>query len=46
MWDTIEGPSEGGFSTIFQGFEVTFAQNVGDVWRRGERFINPAGRKR
>ena len=33
VWNTIEGPSEGGFSTIFRRFEVTFAQKVGDVWR-------------
>ena len=46
MWDNIEGPSKGGFYTIFRRFEVTFTQKVGDVWHRGERFINPAGRKR
>ena len=42
-WDTIEGPIECRFSTIFGRFEVIFAQSVGDVWGRGEGFINPAG---
>jgi len=44
-WDTIEGPSEGGFSTMPGRFEVIFAQNFGDVCGRGKGFINPAGER-
>ena len=37
---TIEGPTEGGFSTIFGNSEVIFAENVGRVWGGGEAFLN------
>jgi len=37
-WGTIEGPTEGGFSTIFGKFKVIFAQNIGEVYGRGEDF--------
>jgi len=45
-WDTIEGPTEGRFSTIFGNREVIFAQNTGGVRPRGEAFSNVVeGRK-
>jgi len=34
--DTIEGPTEGRFSTIFGNRKVIFSQNAGGVWSRSE----------
>jgi len=39
-WGTIEGPTEARYSTIFGRFKVIFAQNVGEVYGRGEDFID------
>ena len=44
--DTIECPTEGRFSTIFENRKVIFSQNAGGVWGRDEAFLSTVdGRK-